>query len=474
MNTQTSTESCFAATRALCNVCGRLTDAKVVFRDGAVYLVKWCPDHDRTEALVCSEVAWYLRSLAYVKPGAVPLRRAVDTYRGCPDSCGLCPEHQQHTCVPILEITNRCNMACPICLVGKRDDSDLPIETIREIVDRLVASEGRVNMLTLSGGEPTVHRRFLDVVDEVLRPEIGIVSVSTNGVALAKDDDLIRALRDRGVVIALQLDGFEAATYDALRGDGGLADMKKHVVDRILHLGAKMSMTMTVARGVNEHEIGSLLSVLFGHDQVVSMMLQPVAHSARARRRYPGHPNAALTIPDVVALLAGQSGGVLERADFSPLPCSHPSCFTLTYLLKTVDGGILPLPRIIESDVYLNTIKNQALLNTDAATLERVKDSLYALWSSDGMVPNRDAVLSTVKQLVKDMSRLGRDASHREVLDMGVRHVKSIFIHHFMDRWTFDLSRVIKCCNHYPQADGRLLPACVRNNLVCGEEEAAG
>jgi tetraether lipid synthase len=460
-------ESCFAATRALCNECGCLTDAKIVFRDEAVFLVKWCPDHGRTEALICSDADWYRRSLAYVKPGTIPLGRAVDSFRGCPDSCGLCPEHQQHTCVPILEITDRCDLACPICLVGKRDNSDLPVEQIRVIVDRLIAFERKVNMLTLSGGEPTVHHDFIGVVDEVLRPEIGIVSVSTNGIALADNDDLIRALRDRGVVIALQLDGFLPATYDALRGDPKLADVKKRVIDRILSLDARMSITMTVARGVNESEVGSLLSLLFDHDQIVSMMLQPVAHSARARRRYEGRPDAVLTTPDVVDLLVEGSKGVLDRADFSPLPCSHPSCFTLTYLLRTLEGGVLPLPRIIESDVYLDTIKNQALLNTDAETLERVRDSLYTLWSSDGMVPNRDAVLSTVKQLVKDMSRLGKTANHREVLDVGVKHIKSIFIHHFMDRWTFDLSRVVKCCNHYPQVDGRFLPACVRNNLSC-------
>ena len=460
-------ESCFAFTKALCNVCGKLTDAKVVFREHGVFLVKWCPEHEQTEALVCSDPDWYRASFAYVKPGTIPKGRAVDSYAGCPDSCGLCPEHQQHTCVPILEITDRCDMDCPICLVGKREQRDLPLEDVRSIVDRLIAFEGRVNMLTLSGGEPTVHRDFLKVVDEVSRPEIGIVSVSTNGLSLEGDEDMIRALRDRGVVISLQLDGLLPETYAKLRGNPALAATKQRLIERILALGARMSITMTLARGVNETEVKTLLGMLFEHDQVVSMMLQPLAHTDRARLRYGASPEAILTTPDVVDLLVDGSGGVLARSDFTPLPCSHPSCFTLTYLLKAVDGTYLPLPRIIESDVYLETIKNEALLNTDADTLERVKDSLYKLWSSDGMVPNREVVLATIKQLVKDMSRLGKRAPHGEVLDLGVRHVKSIFIHHFMDRFTFDLSRVIKCCNHYPQADGKFLPACVRNNIAC-------
>jgi uncharacterized radical SAM superfamily Fe-S cluster-containing enzyme len=164
-------------------------------------------------------------------------------------------------------------------------------------------------------------------------------------------------------------------------------------------------------------------------------------------------------------LLAAASRGVLEPGDFTPLPCSHPACFTLTYLLRT-EAGLTPLPRLIERDVYVDTIKNQALLNTDVGTLGRIKDALYSLWSSSGMVPDRDAVLRTVKALLVDLNALGRGAPHRDVLALGVRRVKSIFIHQFMDRGTFDLARAMKCCNHYPQIDGRLLPACIRNNLA--------
>ncbi len=461
----TQPETCFSATRGLCNVCGRLTDAKIVFRSGKVYLVKWCPEHGRTEALTCSDQDWYLKSLAYVKPPTEPKARSVECFAGCPESCGLCPEHQQHTCVPILEITDACDLQCPICLVGIRGQGHTPIAEIKGMLDTLVRCEGNVNMLTLSGGEPTSHPDFLAIVDAAKRPEIGILSVSTNGLNLARNEDLIKALRDRDVVISLQLDGFTPQTTEALRGRPELASMKRVLVDKILELGGRLSLTTTLAKGVNEHEIPAMLDLLFGHDQVVSLMVQPISHSPRALKEFPSDPLDVLTTPDVVRLLAEGSGGVLEKADFTPLPCSHPSCFTLTYLLKTQGGKLIPLPRIIEQDIYLDTIKNQALLNTDTDTLARVKDSLYTLWSSSGMVPDRDAVLATVKRLLVDLNRLGRGASHREVLGLGVKRIKSIFIHHFMDRATFDLSRVIKCCNHYPQTDGRLIPACIRNNF---------
>lgn len=453
--------SCLAATQALCNHCGRLTDAQIRIEADRVVLVKWCPDHGESRALISSDPRWYLDSMAYIKPGTRPLALAVDTFQGCPASCGLCPQHQQHTCVPILEITPRCNLNCPICLVRGRSPRELSLPQVTAIMDNLVRCEGKLNMLTISGGEPTMHPDLLGVLDACLRPEVGIVSVSTNGISLEGNEDLIKALRDRGVVIALQFDGFRPETYRALRGAPHLATLKQRLIDRLLALEARFSLTMTLARGVNEDELAGILDLLFTHDAVLSVMVQPLAQTQTLE-----DPMQVITIADVVTLLVDQSSGILKRSDFSPLPCSHPSCFALTYLLKTKTGSMVSLPSIIPAEDYLDIIKNQALLGTDRDSLQRVKDALYALWSSDGILPQREAVLRSIKEILTGLNRLGPNAAHRNVLELGTSHVKSIFIHHFMDRASFDLSRAVKCCNHYPQADLRLLPACIRNNLM--------
>ena len=459
-------ETCISATRGLCNECGALCSAKVVHRQGRVFLSKWCDLHGKTEALISSDLDWYLRSQSFVKPGTSPRVRAVESYQGCPDSCGLCPQHAQHTCVPIVEITNRCSLACPICIVGERVPKELSVEQLGGIIDRLIECEGKINLLTLSGGEPTLHPHFLEMVKAAKRPEIGMLSVSTDGLALSEDDGLLETLRDLGVVISLQMDGFRPETSRLLRGRADLGERKRRLLEKIVAVGARASLTVTLAPGVNEDELSELLGWLFGHDEIVSMMVQPLAQTDRARRRQGGDPLRAVTIPDAIRLLVAGSHGVLRTDDFSPLPCSHPACFALTYLLRTVDGSLVPLPRVIDAKAYLDIIKNQAVFNTDAESLELIRDSLYALWSSDGLMPQRDSVLNTVKVLLSDLARLGLNAPHSEALALGTKHVKSIFIHHFMDRYTFDLSRLAKCCNHYPQTDGKLLPACARNNLA--------
>lgn len=458
-------ESCVSATRAVCPTCGALVEAKTVLQGGKVYLVKWCPDHGESRALISSDQAWYVRSLSFIKPGTEPLERAVASFDGCPDSCGLCPEHRQHTCVPILEITDACNLACPICLVHGHTNAAMSLDEVCGVVDALVRYEGQLNMLNLSGGEPTMHPDFLEVVDACRRPEIGVVSVSTNGLWLAEDDDRIRALRDRDVVISLQCDGFSEETSRRLRGRRDLGDLKRRLIERAVELGARLSLTVTLARGINEGELPEILRLFFAHDEILSVMIQPLSHSSRTIDKLGADPLDVITVPDAVRLLAASSGGVLQESDFTPLPCSHPTCFALTYLLRTLDGKLVSLPSLLDTDAYLDVIKNQALFGTDPDSLYRLKDAVYGLWSSDGQVPDRHAVLQTVKQLILDLNRLGPDASHGEVLELGVKNVKSIFIHHFMDRYTFDQSRLVKCCNHYPQIDGRLLPACARNVL---------
>ncbi len=450
----------FSATRALCNVCGRLGDAKIAFAGDRVHLVKWCPDHGETRALVSSSRDWYLRALAYVKPMTHPRSRSVETLAECPDACGLCPRHQQHTCVPLLEITPACDLACPDCLTDGKVPAALSVDEVSRVLDGLLAREGRVNMLTLTGGEPTVHPDFLAIVDAVrARKEIGIVSVSTNGLRLSREPDLVRALADRGVVVSPQLDGTSPAVYQRLRGRAELAATKLRLVEDVLAAGGRLSLTLTLARGVNEGELPAVLDLLFRHDGIASLMVQPLAGFGAS----PGDPLDAITIPEVVSRLASASRGVLREADFTPLPCSHPTCFALTYLLKTEAGALVPLPSLVEPGRYLDVIANQAMLNTDREALLAIRDSLYALWTSDGIVPNREAVLRTVKRILQDLNALGGEADPRAVLGVGARHVKSIFVHQFMDRASFDLSRAAKCCNHYPQVDGRLLPACVRN-----------
>jgi len=174
---------------------------------------------------------------------------------GCPDSCGICPQHEQHVCLPILEITDHCNWECPICLVTNPGSHHWTREEVARVLDGLIRSEGQIDVLNLSGGEPTLNPYFREIVEEcVSRKQILRVSVSTNGSMLARNRELLEFLAERRVIVSLQFDGLDDEIYRTLRGRPLLAE-KRRLIDLCGELDSSMSLTATVASGVNDNQL---------------------------------------------------------------------------------------------------------------------------------------------------------------------------------------------------------------------------
>ena len=217
-----------------------------------------CPEHGLATGLVSSDADAYANSLLCVKPGTVPFEFRTRVAEGCPKDCGLCPSHEQHTCLPIIEITERCDLDCPVCLVGggrgRRDPKDLSLEEIGSILDGLIRSEGTLDLINLSGGEPTLHGRIRDVIDLCARPEILRTTISTNGLRLAEDDGLLDFLVDRNVLISLQFDGFSREVYPRLRG-ADILSAKLRLLDKLEARKAPLSLVVTARKNANEARI---------------------------------------------------------------------------------------------------------------------------------------------------------------------------------------------------------------------------
>ena len=449
--------------RAICPACHELTDAVRVLRDGQVFLRKQCPTHGPSEALICGDADWYAAALRYNKEGRQPYVFATDQQDGCPRDCGLCPDHEQHTCLPIIEITDRCDLDCPICLVRKTGRGDIAVQDFARIIQGLVDAEGLVDIVNLSGGEPTLHPELPALLDLACRPEIGRVSISTNGRRLAADPQLRRELARRGVYVNLQLDGLDEGASRSLRGTDGDPALKLGLLDALEQDGVPTTITLTVARGVNEHLLGGALDLLLRRDHVLSLMVQPAAYTGDGGGSFAPHdPLDVVTIPEVARRLAEASSGLLRADDFLPMPCSHPACFALTYLLRT-DDGFVPLPRFVEPERYLLLVQNRGTLTPDAAFEEQMKATIGDLWCSSGQIPDCDRVLNALKRATNELYPIGAPLKPRERLEIGERRVKSVFIHAFMDDHTFEIERVRKCCHQYALTDGRLVPACAYN-----------
>jgi len=470
-------------THSVCETCRRIVPAKVISDRESVYFEKFCPEHGSRRSLIRRDPADYLRTLHYVKPAWVPEAFAGDASVACPAGCGLCRRHEQHLCMPIVEITSRCDLACPACLVDAGQPWDMSRAEFGRMLDGLIAAERQIDILNLSGGEPLLHADLLELIDDALaRPGIVRVSISTNGLRLLARRELIDRLRERNVVVSLQLDGFDDEAYRTLRGRP-LVTEKRRILDLLAEAGISTSLTMTMAGGVNDGQLPALLACFFSQPHVVSLMIQPLSFAGRGKQL--AGMARRLSIPDIITLV-GQAG-VPEVApgDFSPLPCSHPLCFSLAFYLMLDGGGTISLNRLVDTPDWLDSLANRTVFGLDEAEQARMKDMMNGIWSrtadaaplqgqqatSAALCPcMSDRVMKTLRGILDEMT--ARRFEPRQAFSITERRIKSIFIHAFQDAETFDLARVRRCCNGYPQPDGRLVPACMHN--VIGRQNGRG
>jgi uncharacterized radical SAM superfamily Fe-S cluster-containing enzyme len=450
--------------KGICPQCRELVDGARVLRGGKVYLRKQCPRHGRSEALISGDADWFLQSLTYTRKTSRPHKFSTAVSRGCPDDCGLCPDHEQHSCLPIIEITNYCNLECPICIVQNKHNYHMSRAEFVATLDGLVEKEGFLDTVNLSGGEPTMHPEFLGFLDLARGYlEISRVSISTNGLRIASDFDFCRELARRKVYVNLQLDALSNPQLRVLRGGGDHQAVKVRALDNLEKAGVRTTLVSTVARGVNDGQIGDCVRLLFERDFILSLMFQPAAYTGYGGAHFAPHdPLDVMTIPDVVRCCAEQTQGLLRRDDFLPLPCSHPGCFGLTYLLKT-DDGFVPFPRFIELGHYLEAIANRGTIRPDESFEGALQAAINQLWSAAGSIPDSQRILRTLKRALRLMYPEERVLPLEERLHIGEGLVKTIFIHAFMDEHTFEVDRIKKCCTHYALPDGRLMPGCAYN-----------
>ena len=453
-------------TISTCPKCGETIPAKIIAKDDEVFFLKFCPVHGESKSFVYRGVDDYLRTQRYVKPAAVPTAFHGDASKPCPEGCGFCERHEQHLCMPIVEITNRCDLRCPACINASGDAApwDMTRDEFATVLKSLLKAEAQIDLLNISGGEPLLHPDLFTFIDMALdTPEIVRISVSTNGLQLLQEPGLVKKLHERNVDVSLQYDGENDAAYEVLRGQP-LATEKRNVLDALAEADITTSLTMTAARHVNDDQFAHLLNTLFSHDNIVSLMIQPMAFAGRGAslRESAGR----LTIPDVVRLLDEAEHPAVARQDFAPVPCSHPLCFHLAFYLMLDDGGTVALNKLTDATTLMDAIANKLFFGLEPGEHEKMKEMIYTLWCGPaGAVPESKSVLATLKKLLNELNKktMNGPFDPREIFVLTERKVKSIFIHAFQDADTFDLSRTRRCCQAYVQPDGQMLPVCAHN-----------
>ena len=430
-------------TNSLCPHCLRKIEAKIVIQDGRVYMHKWCPTHKLMKVLISSDAAYFRQQRDFLKPGQMPLKFNTPIKYGCPYDCGLCPDHEQHSCLTLVEITDHCNLKCPICYSdsGPHRPTHRSMEQIEFMLDCVVRNEGRPDVVQISGGEPTVHPDFWRVLDLAKSKPIKHLMLNTNGVKIARDADFAPRLAQYmpNFEIYLQFDSLRGTALERLRGED-LRDVRKRALDRLNEHNISTTLVVTLQRGVNDDEIGEILDFALQQPCVRGVTFQPVQVAGRLEHFDPERDR--LTLAEVRQKILEQSP-VFKPEDIIPVPC-HPDSLAMAYALK-LDGCTTPLTSLIDPKLLLSGEGNTIVYEQN----KTVREQIFKTFSTNHSPQSAGLAL---KHLLCCLPEI-------EVpQNLGYNNLFRIIIMKFMDAWDMDIRSVKKTCVHIAHPDGRIIP----------------
>jgi len=447
----------------MCRGCRAIVPARVFFRDGAVWQESLCPTCKNLPARIAGNVDWYLDHMPPRIEDHSPLPGSRPPERGCPYDCSPCTWHASPCQLPVVSITNACNLRCPICFTYNRKKPlyFMPVEEMGRTIDWIAESSGAVDVINITGGEPTLHPDILSILDRCRRPEVGRVTMNSNGIRLAEDKTLCRELAERRVHVILSFHAFESKVSRTIHGRD-VVEAKRKAIDNLTAAGATMTLLNVMIRDVNEESAGRILNLMRENDAILSLTVQTMTYTGQGGGKFPRSRH--LPVDDAARLVSAQSEGDFAFSDFLPRPSAHPLCYLTTYLLKSEDRFI-PFTRFAPRKEIAARMNDSYLLRVrdDDTWFRSLIDDLYARGETD--------LLKALRRVVEAVYPHGRVLDRFERQRAAESFVRTIYIHAHMDEDTFDCSRAMCCPDLVPSRPGSLVPACTYNLFYRMQDE---
>ncbi|WP_068618764.1 radical SAM protein [Paenibacillus tuaregi] len=446
----------YELTNSICSKCLKKVEAKVIIENDRVYLSKYCFEHGREKVLISTDVEYFKRCREFIKPAEMPLHWNTPIRYGCPYDCGLCPDHEQHSCLTIVEIIDQCNLKCPICYADSSPEKKLwrSLEEIERMLDAVVRNEGEPDIVQISGGEPTIHPQFFEILDMAKTKPIKHLMINTNGIRIAQDREFVRRLAEYkpGFEIYLQFDSFDKSTLQELRG-ADLRQIRNKAIEHLNEFNISTTLVVTLKKGLNDHEIGEIIQYGLKQRAVRGVTFQPIQAAGRLEEFDPSKDR--LTLSEVRQQIIDQSG-VFQAEDIIPVPC-HPDALAMGYALK-MGGEAVPLTGMIDPQILLEGGRNTIVFEQD----QDLKKQIFELFST-AHSPESSALSLKSLLCCLPLVQVPETVSYDNVF--------RVIIMQFMDPYHFDVRSVKKSCVHIVHPDGRIIPFDTYNIFYRGELE---
>jgi len=474
-------------TESLCPECLSIIQATIRDEGGKVVMEKTCAKHGSYKDVVWSDTEMYMKAERWAKDGVGVLNPAIEKAKQCPFDCGLCDLHLSHTGLANVDLTNRCNLKCPICFANANSagyvfepDYDTVVKMLKVLRDQKPVPTPAVQF---SGGEPTIHPRFLDIIAAAKALGFAQIQVATNGIKFADSLELCQKASDAGLnTVYLQFDGLRPEIYKRARGRD-LLDVKQKTVENFRKVKHHSSIVLvpTIVKGVNDDQIWPILRyALENMDIIRGVNYQPVSFTGRisneelAKGRY--------TLPDLAKDMEKQSGGKIKVSDWYPVPAvsaiselwvalfgdpkitltTHAHCGIATYMYVKDPDNVIPITRFVDIENLFDEIHELA----EKADPKKVKlpsklkafGLLRKYVKKDELPEGVSATdfLSSLKGVLSEETKSELAKFSWRMMYIGAMH--------FMDSYNYDVERVKRCMIHYTTPDGKIIPFCAYNS----------
>jgi len=475
-------------TQSLCPECTQLIDARIFEDGGKVVMEKSCPQHGEFRDIVYSDVRLYLKMEEWTFGDNRGLENpAVTNATRCPDDCGLCNLHTSHTGLANVDLTNRCNLTCPVCFANANASGYIyepDFETIRKMLQALRDERpvaGRI--VQFSGGEPTIYPRFFDVLRMAKEMGFSHLQAATNGLKFT-DLEFAEQAKEAGLhTLYLQFDGVCDDIYRRTRGES-LWEKKLKCIENVKKAGLKIVFVPTIVKGLNDHQIGDIIRLALEYiDCTSGISFQPVAFTGRIAR----HELEAkrFTLSDFAHAVKEQTGIADPYEDWFPLSCvtpfsklisalrgdptttlsCHPHCSLGTYLFVDQDRHAVPVTQFIDVGPMLQEMdllarkaeKRKIQFFTKLSAWNSLRKFFHEEKAPKGLTFNK--FLQTLQGMTD--KRYGRGDKEQKGFTYRTLMLAGM---HFMDSYNYDVERVKRCVIHYAAPNGLIYPFCAYNS----------
>ena len=427
------------STQSFCHECNNVTklvETHVVVKDNEVLLRKFCLKCGEVWAKISTDYEYFKTCNDYLKKPDLPEIALTEVKNGCPFDCGVCPQHQNHPCLALFNVTDECNMKCNICYHTSEPwkGNFRSMEDIKKMHSTLLKVESEPDLIQVTGWEPTLHPEIIDILKYLKAGPVRHLMLNTNWIKIAEDEEFVKQLQGvwDSFEIYLQFDSLKSDALNKLR-NRDMLEIRKKALENLEKYNISTTLVCVVQKGINEEEIPELIEFASKQKVVRWIAFQPISDVWRNESKA---DDFRITLSEVRDIIVKDEKNPFSDADMIPLPCDPHKIWVgyaikHNWIIQPVTGKI-PKETITETKWTITFEQDENFVKTviDAVSLDtafwknivsdKIKRKLFCCWP-DFLAPK----------------------------DMTYDNVFRVVIMEFSDTYNFDATNIKRECNFF-------------------------